>query len=59
MSCITVILCLESCQLCGNCASGAQDFSLGLERREEVVSVIGQRAEFLAFANCVMVRQHE
>ncbi len=33
-----------------------QDFSLGLDRRDEVKAVIGERAEFLAYCNCVMVR---
>ena len=34
----------------------AQDFSLELGRRDEVKKVIGERAEFLAYANCVMVQ---
>ena len=33
-----------------------QDFSLGLDRRDEVKAVIGERAEFTAYCNCVMVR---
>ena len=35
----------------------AQDFSLGIDRRDEVRAVIGERAEFLAYCNCVMVRR--
>lgn len=33
-----------------------QDFSLGLNRRNDVKAVIGEHAEFLAYCNCVMVR---
>ena len=33
-----------------------QDFSLDIDRRDEVRAVIGERAEFIAYCNCVMVR---
>ena len=38
------------------CSMPAQDFTLSLERREEVRQIIGQRAEFIAWVNCVMDR---
>jgi len=35
---------------------GFQDFSLPLEEREQVRSLLGERAEFTAYCNCVMDR---
>ena len=33
-----------------------QDFALPVERRDEVRALIGERAEYLAYVNCAMVR---
>ena len=33
-----------------------QDFTLPVERRAEVRALIGERAEYLAYVNCAMVR---
>ena len=33
-----------------------QDFALSVERRAEVRALIGERAEYLAYVNCAMVR---
>eukprot|EP00891_Asterochloris_glomerata_P002987 jgi/Astpho2/2987/Aster-03298 len=35
---------------------GFQDFQLSLDRREDVKQLVGERAEFIAFVNCVMDR---
>lgn len=35
---------------------GFQDFCLSLNRRADVCALIGERAEFVAYVNCVMDR---